>query len=38
APLTRTGTPADVNSAISFLLNSPFITGHVLVLDGGRTL
>jgi pteridine reductase len=38
APLKRTGTPADVNTAISFLLNSPFVTGQVLVLDGGRML
>ena len=38
APLQRTGTTEDVTAAISFLLNSPFITGEVLVLDGGRTL
>ena len=38
APLQRTGTTEDVTSAISFLINSPFITGEVLVLDGGRTL
>lgn len=38
APLRRTGTTADVSAAVSFLVNSPFITGQVLVLDGGRTL
>jgi pteridine reductase len=38
APLRRAGSTADVTAAISFLLNSPFITGQVLVLDGGRAL
>ena len=38
APLHRTGTTEDVTAAISFLINSPFITGEVLMLDGGRTL
>jgi len=38
APLQRTGTTDDVTAAISFLINSPFITGEVLLLDGGRTL
>jgi pteridine reductase len=38
APLGRTGTTNDVTAAVSFLVNSPFITGQVLVLDGGRTL
>ena len=38
APLHRTGTTADVTAALSFLINSPFITGEVLLLDGGRTL
>jgi NAD(P)-dependent dehydrogenase (short-subunit alcohol dehydrogenase family) len=38
APLQRTGTTDDATSAVSFLVNSPFITGEVLVLDGGRTL
>jgi pteridine reductase len=38
APLQRTGTTEDVTAAISFLINSPFITGEVLMLDGGRTL
>jgi pteridine reductase len=38
APLHRTGTTDDVADAVSFLIHSPFITGQVLVLDGGRTL
>jgi pteridine reductase len=38
APLQRTGTTADIAAAVSFLANSPFVTGQVLVLDGGRTL
>lgn len=38
APLHRSGTPSDVASAVSFLIHSGFITGQVLVLDGGRTL
>jgi pteridine reductase len=38
APLQRTGTTEDVTAAISFLINSPFITGEVLMLDGGRSL
>ena len=37
-PLKRLGTPADVTSAVLFLLSSQasWITGEVLVLDGGR--
>jgi len=38
APLRRTGKPADVAEAVLFLVNSDFMTGQVLVLDGGRTL
>ncbi len=38
APLRRTGSTEDVAVAVSFLVNSPFMTGQVLVLDGGRTL
>ncbi len=38
APLHRTGTPDDVADAVSFLIRAKFVTGHVLVLDGGRTL
>ena len=38
APLRRTGTPEDVADAVSYLVHAEFITGHVLVVDGGRSL
>jgi pteridine reductase len=38
APLDRTGTTDDVADAVSFLVHAKFVTGQVLVLDGGRTL
>jgi len=38
APLARTGTPQDITDAVMFLIRAEFMTGHVLVLDGGRTL
>jgi pteridine reductase len=38
APLRRSGRPSDVAEAVSFLTHSKFITGQVLVVDGGRTL
>jgi pteridine reductase len=38
APLGRTGTPSDIADAVVFLACSKFITGQVLVVDGGRTL
>lgn len=38
APLQKTGTPADITAAVSFLVRSSFITGQVLVVDGGRVL
>lgn len=37
-PLRRAGTPRDVAEAVLFLARSPFITGHLLVVDGGATL
>lgn len=37
-PLSRTGRPEEIVEAVLFLLRSTFITGQVLVLDGGRTL
>jgi len=37
-PLRRTGTPNDVTEAVLFLVQSKFITGHTLVVDGGRTV
>lgn len=38
APLHRTGTEKDIDDAVVFLVQSPFITGQVIVVDGGRTL
>jgi pteridine reductase len=35
-PLQRLGTPDDVAAAVLYLLRAPFVTGHVLVVDGGR--
>lgn len=37
--LKRTGQPSDIAEAVKFLvLDAPFITGHVLAVDGGRHL
>ncbi len=38
APLRRTGGPEDIDDTVIFLAQSPFITGQVIVVDGGRTL
>src|SRR5579859_842889 len=38
APLRRTGKPEDITDTVLFLVQSKFITGQVLVVDGGRTL
>jgi len=38
APLRRTGTPSDIADAVMFLVQAQFMTGQVLVVDGGRTL
>ena len=38
APLRRTGTAKDIDDAVVFLAQSTFITGQVIVVDGGRTL
>lgn len=38
APLKRIGTPEDVARAVLFLAENDFITGEVLVVDGGRAL
>jgi pteridine reductase len=35
-PLARTGTPADVAAAMLYLLDSEFVTGETIVVDGGR--
>ncbi len=36
--LKREGTPQDVAQAVEFLVESPFITGVCLPVDGGRTI
>jgi pteridine reductase len=37
-PLHRTGTPKDIDDAVVFLIQSAFVTGQIIVVDGGRTL
>ncbi|WP_109123595.1 pteridine reductase [Dyella sp. C11] len=38
-PLKRAGSPDDVAGAVLWLLrDSPFVTGHIIRVDGGRTL
>jgi NAD(P)-dependent dehydrogenase (short-subunit alcohol dehydrogenase family) len=39
-PLDRMGTPQEIANAVFFLLSpqSSYITGHVLVVGGGRSL
>ncbi|MCU0664470.1 MAG: SDR family oxidoreductase [Myxococcota bacterium] len=37
-PLRRIGEPEDVVRAVVFLARSPFVTGQVLCVDGGRAL
>jgi pteridine reductase len=37
-PLGRPGDPSDVAKAVLFLADSPFVTGAVLPVDGGRHL
>jgi len=38
-PVGRTGEPADIGSTVAFLASNEaaFITGQVIVVDGGRT-
>lgn len=38
APLQKTGKPSDIADAVVYLATAEFLTGHTLVLDGGRTL
>ena len=37
-PLGRKGTPEDVADAIAFLVTNDYITGEVIVVDGGLTM
>jgi NAD(P)-dependent dehydrogenase (short-subunit alcohol dehydrogenase family) len=38
APLRRSGRASDITDTVLFLVHAKFITGQVLVVDGGRTL
>jgi pteridine reductase len=38
SPLRKTGQPSDVADAVIYLATAEFMTGHTLVVDGGRTL
>jgi pteridine reductase len=38
APMKRTGRPEEIADAVMYLVGAEFVTGHVLVVDGGRTL
>jgi len=35
-PLQRLGSPADVVEAVLYLVHADYVTGHTLVVDGGR--
>ena len=35
-PLRRLGSPADVVGAVLYLVSADYVTGHTLVVDGGR--
>lgn len=37
-PLHRTGTGEDIAGAVAYLATADFVTGQVIVVDGGRTL
>ena len=37
-PLGRTGSPEDVAQAVHFLACAPYVTGHIIAVDGGRSL
>ena len=38
APLKRSGRPEEIADAVVYLITAEFVTGQVLVVDGGRTL
>lgn len=38
APLARTGTVDDIVQTVMYLIGSPFVTGQILVVDGGRSI
>jgi len=38
APLKRSGRPQEITDAVMYLVQAEFVTGQLLVVDGGRTL
>ena len=38
APLKRSGRPPTSSQAVIYLATAKFVTGHTLVIDGGRVL
>jgi NAD(P)-dependent dehydrogenase (short-subunit alcohol dehydrogenase family) len=38
APMKRTGRPEEIADAVMYLVGAEFVTGQVLVVEGGRTL
>jgi pteridine reductase len=38
APLKHSGRPNDIVDAVTYLATAKFVTGHTLVIDGGRVL
>jgi pteridine reductase len=37
-PLRRHGSPSDIAAAVCFCITSPFLTGEIITLDGGKHL
>jgi pteridine reductase len=37
-PLQRAGAPEDMARAVRFLVESPYITGQIIHVDGGRSI
>lgn len=37
-PARRFGSPEDITRAVNYLLDSPYVTGQTLTVDGGRSL
>jgi pteridine reductase len=37
-PLKQLGSPQDIAQTLLFLLKAPYITGHIIAVDGGRSL